>query len=183
MPAVRDVYPEARCVVGGRGGMRSELESLVDDRGLDDAVSLLGYVPAEELNLWMNAADVFVLPSYSESFGVVQLEAMACGTPVVATRNGGSEEVIPGENHGLLVDGPEDVDALASAVVGAFDREWDDDAIADYAAGYTWERVCADIADLYRDVLGIGTTRGRDGTARDTDRSGDGQPSTRRRDA
>ncbi|SEM03488.1 glycosyltransferase [Haloferax larsenii] len=153
MTRVHESDPDARLVIGGQGGMRDELESLASDLGIADRTDLLGYVESETLNGWMNAADVFVLPSYSESFGVVQLEAMACGTPVVATKNGGSEEVVTSEEYGLLVEGPESHDELADAVVEALHREWDADAIESYASEFTWENVCEELADLYVDVL------------------------------
>ncbi|ELZ79723.1 hexosyltransferase, glycosyltransferase [Haloferax larsenii JCM 13917] len=153
MTRVHESDPDARLVIGGQGGMRDELESLASDLGIADRTDLLGYVESETLNDWMNAADVFVLPSYSESFGVVQLEAMACGTPVVATKNGGSEEVVTSEEYGLLVEGPESHDELADAVVEALHRQWDADAIESYANEFTWENVCEDLADLYVDVL------------------------------
>ncbi|ELZ98099.1 hexosyltransferase, glycosyltransferase [Haloferax mucosum ATCC BAA-1512] len=153
MTRVHESEPDARLVIGGQGRVRDELESLAESLGIADRTDLLGYVESETLNDWMNAADVFVLPSYSESFGVVQLEAMACGTPVVATENGGSEEVIASEEYGLLVDGPEAHDELGDAVVTALRRDWDADAIESYANKFTWEYVCEEIADLYVDVL------------------------------
>lgn len=153
MTRVRDAEPDARLVIGGQGGMRDELESLAEELGIADRTDLLGYVESETLNDWMNAADLMVLPSYSESFGVVQLEAMACGTPVVATKNGGSEEVITSDDYGLLVEGPESHDELADAVLEALDRDWDADAIEAYANEFTWENVCEEIADLYVEVL------------------------------
>lgn len=153
MTRVRDAEPDARLVIGGQGGMRDELESLAAELGIADRTDLLGYVESETLNDWMNAADLMVLPSYSESFGVVQLEAMACGTPVVATKNGGSEEVITSDDYGLLVEGPESHDELADAVLEALDRDWDADAIEAYAHEFTWENVCEEIADLYVEVL------------------------------
>ncbi|MGB4623509.1 MAG: glycosyltransferase family 4 protein, partial [Candidatus Methanoculleus thermohydrogenotrophicum] len=80
------------CVIVGSGKLRSSLERQIHSLGLEDHVVLAGGKPHDEIPLWMNACDLFVLPSLSESFGVVQVEAMACGKPVVATRNGGSEE-------------------------------------------------------------------------------------------
>ncbi|WP_396613798.1 glycosyltransferase (plasmid) [Haloferax sp. S1W] len=153
MTRVHETEPDARLVIGGQGGMRDELVSLAAELGIDDRTDLLGYVESETLNDWMNAADLFVLPSYSESFGVVQLEAMACGTPVVATKNGGSEEVIASDDYGLLVEGPESHDELADAVVEALHRDWDGDAIESYAKEMTWENVCEEIAELYASVL------------------------------
>lgn len=153
MTKVHEAEPDARLVVGGQGKMHDELESLARELDIDDRTDLLGYVESETLNDWMNAADLFVLPSYSESFGVVQLEAMACGTPVVATKNGGSEEVVTSDDYGLLVEGPESHDELADAIVEALHREWDHETIETYANELTWENVCEEIADLYVEAL------------------------------
>ncbi len=76
----------------------------------------------------MNACDLFVLPSISESFGVVQIEALACGKPVVATRNGGSEEVITSDDYGLLVD-PANPNELREKIIEAPDKDWDREKI------------------------------------------------------
>jgi len=78
-------------------------------------VRWLEVLPQEELPLYYGAADVFVLPSRYELFGIVMLEAMACGVPVVATRFGGPAEVITHGENGFLVD-PTDTEELARAI-------------------------------------------------------------------
>lgn len=157
LPAVGERVGDVALAIGGHGGMRPTLEARIEELGLEDSVELLGYVPSERLKFWMSACDAFVLPSYSESFGLVQLEAMACGAPVVSTRNGGSEEVVTDGVHGLLVDHPEAHEQLADAVVEAIGREWDREAIRRYAEQFTWENVCREIASLYVRQLDEGT--------------------------
>ena len=155
IPEVVEREGDVVCAIGGHGGMRSDLEEKIEELGLEDDVRLLGYVSNDDLKYWMSACDAFVLPSYSESFGLVQLEAMACGSPVVSTINGGSEEVVTSEDYGFLVDSPEDHDALSDAVVRALRKEWDRDGIEAHAEQFTWERVCVDIAHLHADVLNL----------------------------
>ncbi|WP_435159751.1 glycosyltransferase [Haladaptatus sp. DFWS20] len=155
MPDIVAEEGDVVCAIGGHGGMRSDLEEKIEELGLEDHVRLLGYVSNDDLKYWMSACDAFVLPSYSESFGLVQLEAMACGSPVVSTINGGSEEVVTSEDHGFLIDSPEDHDALADAVVRALRKEWNRDAIEAHAEQFTWERVCVDIAHLYAGLLDL----------------------------
>lgn len=79
-------------VIGGTGPLRESLESQIQDRGLQDRITLLGYVPDTDIADWFGACDCFVLSSTmkTEAFGIVQIEAMSCHKPVVATRIPGS---------------------------------------------------------------------------------------------
>jgi D-inositol-3-phosphate glycosyltransferase len=93
-------------VVGGRPGQDEELDrlkSLAARLGISDMVTFTGAVPQAELPTYYSAADVFVLPSYSESFGLVALEAMACGIPVVASRVGGPSTFVKDGETGYLI--------------------------------------------------------------------------------
>ena len=113
---------------------------------------LIGGKPHGEIPLWMNACDLFVLPSLRESFGIVQVEAMACGKPVVATKNGGSEEiVIPGKT-GLLCDAA-DPRGLAERIVRALNMPWDADAIADEVRPYSWECIRRKLSWVYSSLI------------------------------
>ena len=137
----------------GQGSLENSLQSLINKYGLQNNVILAGgNKPREEIPLWMNACDVFVLPSLSESFGIVQIEAMACGKPVVATRNGGSEGIIINEKLGILV-GPKDSDGLAKAILVALETEWDDEFIRDYARQFAWDGIAKRIVGVYKEVL------------------------------
>ena len=107
--------------------------------------------PHNEILIWMNVCDVFVLPSLRESFGVVQIEAMACGRPVVATYNGGSEEVITSDDYGLLCE-PANPGELAEKILIALDKEWDCEKIQKYAEQFTWENIVEGIMDVYKKV-------------------------------
>lgn len=99
----------------------------------------------------MNACDVFVLPSLAESFGIVQIEAMACGKPVVATYNTGSEEIITSEELGLLVE-PANPKELGEKILIALDKEWDDERIRKYAEQFSWEKIAREIVKVYNTV-------------------------------
>ncbi|XAS66391.1 D-inositol-3-phosphate glycosyltransferase [Micrococcaceae bacterium Sec5.7] len=93
-------------ILGALSGAKDfNLKSLVSAAGMDDVVTHHPPVSAPELADWYRSADVVVMPSYSESFGLVALEAQACGTPVVATRVGGLSRAICHGRTGLLVDG------------------------------------------------------------------------------
>jgi len=80
----------------------------------------------------MNSCDVFAFPSLKESFGVVQIEALACGKPVVATKNGGSQEIIKNRKLGCFVS-PENANELAIALMDVLNGSYDIDYISSYA--------------------------------------------------
>ena len=112
---------DASLVIGGgsRDPKRHEIEvkntlvGLVDALSLRDRVTFTGYIPDEDLAAYYRSASVFVLPSKYEPFGMTVLEAMACGTPVVATRHGGLRHVLTHRKDSLLVDpsSPEEISA------------------------------------------------------------------------
>lgn len=140
------------CLIAGSGSQKKYLNRIIGRLSLRDNVKLVGGKPHNELPLWLNACDVFVLPSLRESFGIVQIEAMACGKPVVATFNGGSEEVILNEKLGLLVE-PKDATGLAKAILKALDTEWDKEYILSYAEQYSWDAIIRKIIKVYNELL------------------------------
>jgi glycosyltransferase involved in cell wall biosynthesis len=109
-----------RCCLVGNGPLRPVLEQQIAQLGLGGVVELCGSRPHEQLADWYRAADLFVLPSRSEGVPCVLLEAMACGTPFVASRVGGIPEVAH-LGTGQLVPA-EDVDALARAIRTQLER-------------------------------------------------------------
>ncbi|MBI3521674.1 MAG: glycosyltransferase [Chloroflexi bacterium] len=133
-----------------------ELRRLVHDNRMEDNVDFVGSRDQEQLALYYAAADLCAVPSLTESFGLVALEAMACGTPVVGTRVGGLQTVIEDGESGLLVPAG-DYQALAEAIArvlvdhrlrihlahGARQR----------AEGFTWHAVGEQIVALYESVL------------------------------
>lgn len=106
--------------LAGKGSLREELELRAKKLGISDRVIFLGRLSRDEMQLEMQGADCFVLPSRFEAFGVVLIEAMATGLPVIATRSGGPDTLIDRE-AGLLVDS-EDVEGLAGAMEEVMDH-------------------------------------------------------------
>jgi len=136
-PAVLAARPEARLVCVGAGAARAELETLAAQPGLHGRLQLAGAVPHAALGDWFRAASLLCLPSWNEGVPNVVLEAMASGTPVVATRVGGIPEVVP-EYAGLLLPAHDEA-ALAQALISALDRPWDGERIARHAADFRWD--------------------------------------------
>ncbi len=113
--------PDSRFLVVGSGPFEPELRALVRALGIEGAVSFAGAVPDGELADHYRAGDVFVMPNRAmpdgdtEGFGLVFLEANACGLPVISGRDGGSTEAVQDGVNGLVVDG-HDVSAIADAM-------------------------------------------------------------------
>lgn len=119
MTTVVAEFPRARLLLIGDGPLRPSLEQRAAELGLGRHVRFLGTVPNERLPRYLAAADLFVLPSRLESWGTVMLEALACGTPVVATATAGAREVagyFPADVR--LAEGDEAA-ALAAAIVAS----------------------------------------------------------------
>jgi len=149
---LRNIKKDFVIYIIGDGPLRSFLQSEIQKLGLQEYIKLVGPKPHDEIPLWMNAADVFVLPSLVENFGVVNIEAMACGKPVVSTYNGGSEEIITSEDYGLLCP-PADPECLAEKILIALEKEWDREKIKKYAEQFTWENVVKQILVVYNKIL------------------------------
>jgi L-malate glycosyltransferase len=145
----------ARLVLIGDGPERGAVEQLIVESGLQDDVRFVG--EQHDLVPWLSAADLFLLPSQQESFGLAALEAMACQVPVVAARVGGLPEVIDDGVTGYLC-APDDIEGMAErGVVLLADPELRD-RIGREAAARVSERFCSDLIvpqyeQCYRDVL------------------------------
>lgn len=152
MNIVQKQRSDVLCFIGGSGPLKNKLQKQIDNLNLTDKVKLIGFIPDELLPIWMNACDIFVLPSLSESFGVVLIEAMACGKPVISTCNGGSEEVVISEDYGLLLE-PRNSINLAKKIETGLEKEWNYQKINEYAQQFTWTDIATKILDLYQKVI------------------------------
>ncbi|MDS0527287.1 glycosyltransferase [Clostridium sp. SHJSY1] len=103
--AFSEAFSEANVTlaIGGDGEKKSELEALTRELGLEEKINFLGTVAREDVVHVMNGYDGFVLASEYETFGVVYIEAMALGKPVLGTKNGGAEDIIKDYN-GIIVE-------------------------------------------------------------------------------
>ena len=103
-----------KLVIGGDGSQKEWLKGIAKENGVEPQVLFTGALSREEVASWMNKCDIFVLPSRYETFGVVYIEALASGKPVIATFNGGAEDII-NEEVGVLVE-IDNVNKLAQAM-------------------------------------------------------------------
>ena len=155
--------PYRLVVVGGPSGPHGEkslqgLHDVADARGVREHVHFIEPQPHELLSSYYRAADVCLVPSRSESFGLVALEAAACGTPVVASAVGGLTTLVDHGHTGFLVEDP-DPRAYADAVRRVFDEplaaERFSTASVLRARRYTWRAAAAALVELH-DELGSG---------------------------
>lgn len=151
--------PGRLLLVGGSFYRRTRLHderlrSLATEIGVDDVVTFAGPLPQEEVARLMRRSAVVVLPSRAESFGAVLVEALASGTPVVATRCGGPEDIV-NDDVGVLVE-KEDPRALADAISSILDgrRRFDPVALRAYAVErFSWSRHVDQVYEAYLDAV------------------------------
>lgn len=137
---------------GSNGNSLEELQKLASDLGIAHLVRFLPPRPAEELVGVYQAADLIAVPSHNESFGLVALEAQACGTPVVAANVGGLSIAVDNGKSGLLVDGhdPEDwADALGELVLDDERRIAMSEYAPVHASNFSWHSSAERLQELY----------------------------------
>jgi len=149
----------ANIIGGASGANQSEVErlkELVTWLGIDDVVRFAPPVPREDLPQWYRAADLICVPSYSESFGLVALEAQACGTPVVATAVGGLRTAIADGISGVLVDGHDPrawSSVLARLIQEPQRRVLLSMGAIEHASHFGWDATSRGTLDIYDRVL------------------------------
>ncbi len=144
---LRDRGTLVRLVLVGSGADQAAIDLRIEALGLGDQVLRPGRLAHEALSGWFGATDLFCLASHAEGVPNVVLEAMACGTPVVATDVGGVREVLPAF-AGRTVP-PREPSRLAEALAASLAEPWDRARIVEHARGFDW----ADSARRLRDVI------------------------------
>lgn len=145
---ISDTFTDIELFVIGDGAEKENLMNQATRLGIENKIHFLGSRDRNAVCLYINAADIVVVPSRNEGRSVVVLEALACGKPVVASRVGGIPETIIDDNLGILID-KEDPAALASGITNALSREWDSKYLSDYAMQYTSKRMAEELSQVY----------------------------------
>ena len=148
-------------IMGGASGANTDevdrLKELSTWLGIDDVVRFEPPVARKDLAQWYRAADLVVVPSYSESFGLVALEAQACGTPVVATAVGGLRTAVADGISGVLVDG-HDPKAWSSVIVRLLQEPQRRVLLSmgaiEHASHFGWDATARGTLDIYDLVIG-----------------------------
>jgi glycogen synthase len=155
--ALRQRIAPLECTIAGRGSYLPELQSQIDIAGVGDLVELPGYLTHEQLRSAIHHAGCVVIPSLYEPFGVVALEALAAGAPLIVADTGGLAELVGGTGSALLFE-PGNADELA----GCIERALTDQPLANEMvrrgrelldATYSWDAIAGRTVAVYLDVL------------------------------
>lgn len=116
LPQIRQQIPNVHYLIVGKGNDRPRIEQLIQSLNLQDCVTLTGFIPDEELVPHYNLCDVFAMPSKGEGFGIVYLEALACGKPTLGGNQDGAIDALCHGELGALVN-PDDLEEIAQTLL------------------------------------------------------------------
>lgn len=136
----------------GEGKDKNLIKQEINNLNLEKNVILVGKLNQQDISEYFGVADLFVLPSYSEGNPTVMFESLGCGIPFFGTKVGGVPEIITPE-VGILCDNPQDVDELYTKLKVALNKEWDNNAILNYASNFTWTQISNQILKIYEGAL------------------------------
>lgn len=146
--------PDSKLLIMGSGADEGRLKKLAEKENIGNSVQFFGAYSRNDFAEKLSSSDVFVLPSRSETFGVVYAEAMAAGRPVIATRCGGPEDFV-NEKCGMLVE-IDDVSALSKTMleVGKYSSEFDSDYISSYVRSrFSSDCIAAQLSALFLSII------------------------------
>ncbi|SDC03075.1 Glycosyltransferase involved in cell wall bisynthesis [Paenibacillus sp. UNCCL117] len=153
MVRVKREKPETVLYIAGSGIMGKQLEQLASELQLGETVRFLGRVSNEDLVRWYQAADLSIVPTLTlEGFGLVTVEAMACGTPVIGTPYGGTKEILDGLSEELLFadSSPEAMaEKLCSVLQGRTAIPSRQECLDYVLSRYTWDRVAGAVTHVF----------------------------------
>ncbi|MCL2682901.1 MAG: glycosyltransferase [Bacteroidales bacterium] len=147
------INPKIKLRIAGNGELEATLKKQIVENNLTENVQLLGHLNREQLKIELNNCNAFVLASAFETFGIVYIEAMASGKPVIATRNGGANDIV-NKTNGVLVD-VDNSEQLIKAFQYMYENvaKFDHKQIAiDCYVKYSQEAVVKQLSKVYEDV-------------------------------
>lgn len=140
-------------VIGGKGRLKKQIEEMIYEKKLSEKIQIVGFIPSEELPSYYQAADIFILPTQEqEGFGLVTVEALASGTPVLGTPVGGTEEILKPLDSKLLFDNT-NPEAIAKGILFWLQRPERLEEVRQQCRDYVMSRYSWDTAayDLERE--------------------------------
>jgi glycosyltransferase involved in cell wall biosynthesis len=123
LPEIIKVLPDVHYVIGGKGDDGIRVEALIKELDLEDCVTLAGFVPDEQLCDYYNLCNVFAMPSKGEGFGIVYLEALACGKPTIGGNQDGAIDALRNGELGVLVD-PDDLTEISTVIIAILQKTY-----------------------------------------------------------
>ncbi|MEZ8217602.1 Glycosyltransferase involved in cell wall biosynthesis [Candidatus Fervidibacteria bacterium JGI MDM2 SSWTFF-3-K9] len=155
LPYLQKIYPNIRYVIIGgdttTGEYKKFIITLAEELGVRHLISFVDILPQDQLALWMNAADIFCLPSEKEGWGNVVLEALSCGTPVVAHNVGGVKQMIINGLNGFVLEDKSPT-AWFEALNECLKHQWNRNTIRSSVSHWQWDKVGKQIAELMEQV-------------------------------
>jgi glycosyltransferase involved in cell wall biosynthesis len=148
MKMVVEKRQDVICFIIGGGSLTKEFDRLINKLNLKNYIKILGLKQHKEIPLWMNSADLFVLPSLNEGNPTVMFEALGTGLPFIGSNVGGIPEIITSEDYGLLVE-PANSKNLAEKIIIALNKKWEKDLIRKYAQQFSWDDIARQTLDIY----------------------------------
>lgn len=148
-------HENVRLVIGGGGKAKSRVEEWIKEHNMEEYVTLTGALDRNQVMQEMQNCDCFVLPSRYETFGVVYIEAMACGKPVIAVANGGPDDFVKDFNGRLIDFNLQELTHAMDEMIYHLGKEkdYDEQQIAAYVRGkFSYEAIAKQLENIYNDV-------------------------------
>ena len=151
-------YQDLKLLIIGEGSGKTECEKIASEFGISDSVKFLGRKEFLKIPMFLSGCEIFVLPSRKEAFGMVLLEAMAVGKPIVATSVGGVPEVVKERENAILVE-PDSPGNLAEGIIKLIDNP---DLIKQFGnkskeivKDFTWDKIVDKYIDVYKSLIEV----------------------------
>lgn len=150
-------YDDLIYLIIGKGPMQLHLENLAKELKIEKKVKFIGFLPHKKIMQYMFSCDIFVLPSWQETLGLVYIEAMAHGKPVIGVKGQGIDGIVEHKRNGMLVE-PKDIDSLVEMIAYLIDHPQEAKKMGERAKklvleNYTWEKNAEKTIKIYKEIL------------------------------
>lgn len=148
-------YTDVKLAIGGGGSAKTKVEQWVEEHGISKYVEFTGALDRKQVIQEMQSCDCFVLPSRYETFGVVYIEAMACGKPVIAVANGGPDDFVKPFNGLLIKPGAEELVQAFYEMIGHLTRGnyYQEEKISNYIKSkFSYEAIAEQLEAIYNSI-------------------------------
>lgn len=148
IPEILTKTKNIKFLIGGKGPEKERLERLSRKLEINENIIFTGFIPDNRLKNYYEQSDLFTLPSLYEGFGIVYVDSLACGLPIVTTKCGGPEDIISNYNGKLVP--TKDSKALSNAISSSLHQEWNKSKIIKESKKYKWENIIKKYNNVYK---------------------------------